>query len=236
MFLGPASDMDQIAAAVRKIRANAEAIAGCDGTSLIGPWPSRVLRDRPGIDRFLTEQPGRHAESRLVTPLSIHRIAKEPRAVGRDNTRPPYRVYDRIRPSDAKFGHSRTPRHVLAHLQGWNTEHTLTWRCPMNATRISFPTRLATVAVFLVVLSCALNPCFAQAPGDTKGEVVCQVPGQSTIKFLVPAGTVVQQGQLVCELDSSALKAELDAQQRVVRSPRPHSRPLARPDRWLNLL
>src|SRR4051812_6264295 len=48
----------------------------------------------------------------------------------------------------------------------------------------------------------------------TRGQhVYCQVEGQTTIVAIVAEGTVVKKGQLVCELDSSALKAALPNQE-----------------------
>ncbi len=44
-------------------------------------------------------------------------------------------------------------------------------------------------------------------------DVFCQVEGQTTIISIVPEGTRVAQGQLVCELDSSALKDQLTNQE-----------------------
>ncbi len=43
-------------------------------------------------------------------------------------------------------------------------------------------------------------------------DVYCKVEGQTTIITIVPEGTRVTKGQLVCELDSSALKDQLTNQ------------------------
>src|SRR5262249_5093485 len=43
-------------------------------------------------------------------------------------------------------------------------------------------------------------------------DVRCQVEGQTTIIKIVPEGTAVKKGEVVCELDSSALKDSLTNQ------------------------
>jgi len=50
---------------------------------------------------------------------------------------------------------------------------------------------------------------------DTR-EIVCQVRGTTTILRVVPEGSVVKKGDLLVELDSAALRAELLQQQMVV--------------------
>ena len=75
----------------------------------------------------------------------------------------------------------------------------------MLAANKMVPGRLATVSICLLVLSYTVEACFARAPDDKSGEIVCRVEGPSTNKSILPAGSVVQKGQLVCQLDSTAL-------------------------------
>jgi RND family efflux transporter MFP subunit len=49
-------------------------------------------------------------------------------------------------------------------------------------------------------------------------DVYCQVEGQTTIIMIVPEGTRVKQGEIVCELDSAALKDQLTNQEIAARA------------------
>ena len=89
----------------------------------------------------------------------------------------------------------------------------------MGAARYGTGTwKLFALGLFLLTRG-EFSPCSAQAPAEATGaaEVVCRVEGQSTIGSIVPEGSLVQKGQLVCELDSSELRDQLATQQTVVK-------------------
>ncbi len=73
----------------------------------------------------------------------------------------------------------------------------------------------------LALLAGVFGPGFSSIAQEEKkaaddGEVRCKVEGLSKIVSIVPEGTVVKKGHLVCELDAVALRARLAEQQTVV--------------------
>jgi HlyD family secretion protein len=56
----------------------------------------------------------------------------------------------------------------------------------------------------------AAGPTTAGPKGE---EVFNKLPGQTTITYIRPEGTLVKKGDLVCELDASSLKARLASQE-----------------------
>ena len=62
-------------------------------------------------------------------------------------------------------------------------------------------------------------------------DVYCQVEGQTTIISILPEGTRVKKGELVCELDSPALKDNSPTRRSPPRGPRPPTRTPSSPAR-----
>ena len=74
---------------------------------------------------------------------------------------------------------------------------------------------LACSVLFLAVVSRPARaepptPISPSASSPARVVVFCQVEGQSTIRFLLPAGRHVAQGELICELDPSGVQTRLD--------------------------
>jgi len=89
----------------------------------------------------------------------------------------------------------------------------------MVAARFDTGTRKLFALSLVLVTWGEFAPCSAQAPAETREgvEVMCRVEGQSTIDSIVPEGSIVKKGQLVCELQTDKLRDELAAQQIVVK-------------------
>ena len=80
---------------------------------------------------------------------------------------------------------------------------------------MSFRSRLLALAAALPVLLATgrvqAAPPASPAPPRTEAETIsCKVEGNSTIRFLLPAGRHVVKGELICELDPAPVKARLE--------------------------
>lgn len=76
----------------------------------------------------------------------------------------------------------------------------------------------ATLAADLLLGLFSLDTAaFAQEIGKATQtvDVQCKVEGRCTIASIVPAGTLVKKGQVICELDSTAIRAMLSGHQAV---------------------
>jgi multidrug efflux pump subunit AcrA (membrane-fusion protein) len=78
-----------------------------------------------------------------------------------------------------------------------------------------FRSRLVALTVALLALLVPgrgkADPPAAPAPARAEAEtIVCTVEGDTTIRFLLPAGRRVVKGELICELDPAPVKARLE--------------------------